>query len=99
MCSTATSRCARTATTTVGLVHDGAWIELSLLDDEGHVVQKHATQPLTKTTDWQRIELGPIDAITSKVTKAIVSLHLVPLGKHEDLTGRAWFDDLRITRL
>jgi len=84
---------------TIGLVHDGAWLEMALLDDENHVVQKHVTQPVTKTVDWQTIELGPIDAVSDKATKAVVSLHLAPLGKHEDLKGRAWFDDLRIMRL
>jgi hypothetical protein len=84
---------------TEGLAHDGAWVELSLIDDEGHEVQKHVTQPLTKCPEWKTIELPPIDAVSDKVAKAVVSLHLAPLGKHEDLKGRAWFDDLRIMRL
>ncbi|HEY2410756.1 MAG TPA: hypothetical protein VGI40_00855 [Pirellulaceae bacterium] len=84
---------------TVGLVHDGAWVELTLVDDEGREVQKHVTQPVTKCPEWQTIALPPIDAVSEKVAKAVVSLHLAPLGKHEDLRGRAWFDDLRIMRL
>ncbi len=84
---------------TVGLAHDGAWVELTLVNDEGQEVQKHVTQPLTKCPEWQTIELGPIDAVSEKVAKAVVSLHLAPLDKHEDLRGRAWFDDLRIMRL
>lgn len=84
---------------TIGLVHDGAWVELALLDDEGGVVQKHASPPLTKTLDWQTVELGPIDALSDKATRAEVSLHVAPLNKHEDLGGRAWFDDLRVMRL
>jgi hypothetical protein len=84
---------------TIGLAHDGAWVELSLLNDEGHIVQHRATQPIARSLEWQTVELGPIDAISDKATKAVVSLHLAPLGKHEDLTGRAWFDDLRVMRL
>ena len=81
---------------TAGLMHDGAWVELALLDAEGNVLQTHASPPLTNCPDWQTVHLGPIAAVNSKVTQAVVSLHVQPLGKREDLTGRAWFDDLRI---
>jgi hypothetical protein len=30
---------------TTGLVHDGAWVELALLDAEGNVLQTHSTTP------------------------------------------------------
>ena len=84
---------------TAGLKHDGAWVELALFDAEGNVVQTHASPPLTNCPDWQTINLGPLAAINSNVTQAVVTLHVHPLGKREDLTGRVWFDDLRIVRL
>jgi hypothetical protein len=84
---------------TAGLTHDGAWAVFSLLDQEGNVLQSHASPPLTKCPDWQSVRIGPIAAVSNKAAHAIVELHLAPLGKREDLTGRAWFDDLRIVRL
>jgi len=84
---------------TAGLTHDGAWAVLSLVDQEGNVLQSHASPPLTKCPDWQTVRIGPIAAVSNKAAHAVVELHLEPLGKREDLTGRAWFDDLRIVRL
>jgi hypothetical protein len=84
---------------TAGLNYDGAWVELALLDAEGNVLQNHSSTPLTNCPDWRTISLGPFAAVNSQVTQAMVTLHLQPLGKREDLTGRAWFDDLRIVRL
>src|SRR5205823_3831079 len=37
--------------------------------------------------------------VGSKATSAVVTLHVRPLGKREDLKGKVWFDDLRIERL
>ena len=84
---------------TAGLVHDGAWIELALLDADGNVLEHHATPPVTSCPNWQPVRLGPLAALNSKVTQAVVTLHVKPLGKREDLSGRVWFDDLRIERL
>ena len=84
---------------TEGLTHDGAWATLSLADDEGHTLQSHSSPPLTASPDWQTVRIGPIIAVSGRATRAIVSLHLQPQGKREDLTGKAWFDDVRIVRL
>ena len=84
---------------TAGLVHDGAWAVLSLRDSDGKVLQTHASPPLTKCPDWQTLRIGPIAAVSNSVAAATVELHLQPLGQREDLTGSAWFDDLRIVRL
>jgi hypothetical protein len=84
---------------TAGLKHDGAWVELALLDAEGKIVQTHASPPLTQCPEWQSIQLGPLAAIHDKAVSAVVTLHVQPLGKREDLRGSVWFDDLRIERL
>src|SRR5262245_7306517 len=84
---------------TAGLANDGAWATLTLLDEEGHVLQSPASAPLTVTPEWQLVRIGPIAAVSGKAVRAVVSLHLQPLGKREDLTGKAWFDDVRIVRL
>jgi hypothetical protein len=81
---------------TAGLTHDGAWATLELFDAEGNVLESHASQPLTTAKAWQSIRIGPLEPGSNKVVRGIVSLHLAPLGKREDLTGRAWFDDLRV---
>src|SRR5262245_61600284 len=83
---------------TEGLKHDGAWVELGLLDAEGNVIETRESAPLTRCPEWQTVSLGPF-AMNARIAKAVVTLHVQPLGKREDLTGRAWFDDLRITRL
>ncbi len=82
-----------------GLVHDGAWVELALLDSEGNVVQRKATTPLTTAAEWTTVEMEPIAAVSEKVTHVVISVHVRPLGKHEDLKGQVWFDDLQILRL
>jgi len=84
---------------TAGLTHDGAWVELALLDAEGNTVQSHSSLPITNGLDWQTISLGPFAAVSGIATQAVVTLHVRPLGKREDLTGRVWIDDLRIVRL
>jgi hypothetical protein len=81
------------------LVHDGAWVELTLSDAQGNVLKNYLSPPLTTCPDWKTVHLGPFADIPSKATQAVVTLHVQPLGKREDLTGRAWFDDLRIERL
>lgn len=84
---------------TEGLVHDGAWAELMLLDAEGNSVEAHASPKLVATAGWQTVKIGPFSAAPQRAVKAVLSLHLEPLGKREDLRGKAWFDDLRMIRL
>lgn len=84
---------------TAGLKHDGAWVELKLLDAQGQVVQSHASARLTDCPDWQSISLGPLTTIHERAARAVVTLHVQPLGKREDLRGMVWFDDLRVVRL
>jgi hypothetical protein len=38
-------------------------------------------------------------APTNRAARAVISLALAPLGRAEDLTGKAWFDGLRVVRL
>ncbi len=82
-----------------GLKYDGAWIELTLLDAEGKVVQTHASAPLTECPDWQNITIGPLTTIEDQATSAVATLRVQPLSKKEDLRGTVWFDDLRVMRL
>lgn len=84
---------------TLGLKHDGAWIELSLLDAQGRVVQTQTSPPLTDSPDWQTITIGPLTAIDDQASEAVATLRVEPLGKKEDLRGTVWFDDLRVLRL
>lgn len=84
---------------TSGLKHDGAWVELQLVDAGGRVLQTHATPPLTQCPEWRTVQLGPLAAIPPEATHAIVRLQVRPLSKREDLHGQVWFDDLRIERL
>jgi hypothetical protein len=84
---------------TQGLAHDGAWATLSLFDKDGKLLESHASPPLRSANDWQWVRIGPVTPPSARAVRAVVSLHLQPLGRKEDLTGRAWFDDVRIVRL
>jgi hypothetical protein len=84
---------------TAGLINDGAWVELALLDAAGKVLETHTGPQLTSCPDWRTIHVGPITAVNGQAVRAVVTFHVQPLGKCEDLAGRAWFDDLRIVRL
>src|SRR4051812_16595544 len=82
---------------TADLFYDGAWVELTLFDAEGNALQNYRSQPYSNCPDWQPIHLAA--EVGSKATSAVVTLHVQPLGKREDLKGKVWFDDLRIERL
>lgn len=83
---------------TAGLNHDCAWVELTLQDAAGQTIETHATPPLTHCPDWQQLHLGPLQ-VNKNVAQLVVTLHVRPRGKREDLTGQVWFDDLKIERL
>jgi hypothetical protein len=82
---------------TADLFYDGAWVELTLLDTEGNALQNFRSPPYSNCREWQPVHLAA--EVSSKATHAVVTLHVQPLGKREDLTGKVWFDDLRIERL
>jgi len=82
-----------------GLAHDGAWVTLTLLDGEGEVLERHSSPPVSGGDGWETVRIGPFAAPTNRVARGIVSLTLAPLARAEDLTGKAWFDGLRIARL
>lgn len=84
---------------TVGLKHDTAWVELELLDATGRSVARYASPPLEGSTPWQIVQVGPINTPPPEAQQAQIHLCLGPRGDLADLTGEAWFDDLRLLRL
>jgi hypothetical protein len=84
---------------TQGLKHDGAWATLEFFDADGKVVQSIASLPVTGTTEWQRVEIGPIAPDNNKAVRQVITLHLGPRGAEQDLAGSAEFDDIQMVRL
>jgi hypothetical protein len=84
---------------TVGLRHDVAWIELELLDAQGRSLKTYASNPVSGTTGWATVRIGPINALPKDASQAQVHLRVGPREDLADLTGQAWFDDVRLVRL
>jgi hypothetical protein len=82
-----------------GLKHDRAWARLTLQDSAGQVLQTLSCQPVEATGQWQRALIGPITPASGQAARAVITLHVGPVGAEQDLTGSAEFDDVRLLRL
>lgn len=83
---------------TEGLVHDRAWFSLTLLDDQGQVLETFRSPGVQHTNGWQRVRLGPVSAQGDRIRHAVLGVHLEP-GEQADLRGRAEFADIWVGRL
>lgn len=83
---------------TEGLIHDRAWFSLTLLDQQGEVLETFASPPVQRTSGWQRVRLGPVSPQGDKICQALLGIHLEPDGQ-ADLHGRAEFADIWVGRL
>jgi len=80
---------------TAGLKHDAAKISLQLFDQAGTLLHTFDSK-FTQTKDWTLLRVGPVMPVESTVKSARIVLSLQPQGDAEDLTGVAWFDELRL---
>lgn len=83
---------------TEGLVHDRAWFSLTLLDDEGRVLETFRSPGVQRTSGWQHVRLGPVSPQSDRIRHAVLGVHLEP-GDQADLRGRAEFADIWVGRL
>jgi hypothetical protein len=83
---------------TRGLKHDAARMKLSLYDEQGSLLETHDS-PATQSNDWKASRVGPVSTSDSRVRFAKISLILRPQEVLEDLTGVAYFDDLRLLQV
>lgn len=80
------------------LRHDAALISLSFLNHRRQRVQRVFSTAVSGThKDWVRVRMGPVFP-HADVKFVVVGCHLVN-GRRKDLTGRVWFDDLRLGRI
>lgn len=82
---------------TVGLELNRAWLSVTLLDAAQKPVGVYDSPGRHQDGEWATVQVGPV-APPANARYAVVGLHLEPTG-HGDLTGAAYFDDLRIERL
>lgn len=71
---------------TEGLRHDGCWLSVSFRAADGRTLASHQTRPLRGTRKWTTLELNGLVPPPGAV-KALVGIHLEPLGEEQDLTG------------
>ena len=83
---------------TEGLKNDAAMISLSFLNHKRHRVQRVLSRPVTGTHDWVRVRIGPVFP-KDDAWFVVVGCHIVPGKGPRDLSGRVWFDNLRMGRL
>lgn len=84
---------------TAGLKLSAAWVKLTLLDAAGNILEAHDSPLVQGDKPWQTVQIGPITPTSEATAKAVLSLHLKPLGRYGDLTGSAQFDDVWLARL
>ncbi len=83
---------------TEGLVHDRAFLSVTLLDEGRQKLHTLRSERVRDSHGWRKVRLGPFAAEAKGARFAIVGLHLEPQGK-ADLTGSAQFADVWMGRL
>ena len=83
---------------TEGLQADRAYYSVTFYDAEENEVAAFHSERIGATTEWQKLNLGPMAPQSPKVHHAVIGLHLVP-GATADLTGSASFDHVWLGRL
>jgi len=89
----------RSKVRTSGLKHDYVTISLQFLDSDKLPLGKpHISEPLKQASRWTDLTVGPV-ASELKGARFAQIIATVQPGKHFDLTGSVWFDDMRLARV
>jgi hypothetical protein len=83
---------------TENLVHDRAFLSVTLLDGKRRRLATFKTEETARTDAWRQLRLGPIEPNDKSVAYAVIGLHVEP-GEREDIKGAALFGDLRLSRI
>lgn len=88
----------RGAVRTKGLSHSVAVMSVSLLDHRRKRLSRHLSRPVGGThAGWIDAQIGPIHP-DPQARFVVIGCHILD-GDRSDITGAAWFDDIRIGRL
>ena len=71
---------------------------VTFYDRENRLLGTYSSAPLQQAEHWTDVRIGPITPGTNDAGHAIVHLCLEP-AVEADLSGSAWFDDIRLGRL
>jgi hypothetical protein len=83
-----------------GLRHDDATIFLSVHDEEGQAIEQFRSTPLSGTSPWTRLRVGPIHATDDRAVRLSIGLQVASRdGQRHDIRGAACFDGLWLGRL
>jgi hypothetical protein len=82
---------------TQGLVHDRAWLTLTLLDGEKRSLQTYESAPCSGTSDWKELSIDRIDGSQGEPRFAVIGLR-IDHAAEQDLRGTVWFNHLRLSR-
>jgi len=83
---------------TRGLKHDAAMVSFSFLDHRKKRVQRILTPPVSGThKNWALLKVPPVSPLP-EVKFIVVGCHLVH-SNSMDISGSAWFDRIRISKL
>ncbi len=84
---------------TSGLKHDEAVLTVSFFNAKRELLETFESQRIGGTSDWNLVNLGPLTPTHADVDYALIGLHLRPTEAGVDLHGKAWFDDVRVSRI
>ncbi|PHS18718.1 MAG: hypothetical protein COA78_01665 [Blastopirellula sp.] len=85
---------------TEGLDKNRAYYTVSFYDNKEQLIETIESRHFRDSDGWTKIRLGPIVPKSPDINLAVIGMHLIPVDEQdEDLTGRAWFDDIWLARL
>ncbi|MFO0789903.1 MAG: hypothetical protein U0805_10630 [Pirellulales bacterium] len=80
------------------LKHSTVVLTLDFCDASGRVVQSEKTEPLTTTSGWQNVRIGPVEPREPNIERAVLGVK-VTRGAKGDLQGHVSIADLKVLRL
>lgn len=81
-----------------GLKYSTVVVTLDFCDSTGQVLQTEKTEPLSVTTGWQAIRLGPVEPRNRAIDRVVIGVQVLRSNKG-DLLGRVSLADVWLGRL
>src|SRR6478672_1162972 len=76
-----------------GLNHSSVVVTLDFCDSKGKVLQTEKTDPISTTTGWQAIRLGPVEPRERTIDRVVIGLQVIKSNKG-DLQGHVSLADV-----
>lgn len=81
------------------LQHNAAIISLSFLNHRWQRIERHLTKAVSGSHDgWRHVRLGPLTP-PRDARYAVIGCHLVAGARQSDISGGAWFDNVKLMKL